>query len=192
MTLKVLRILDVALSIILLVLAAPILIITYVVIVVTMGSPAIFSHYRLGLGNDKFLLYKFRSMIDDPSLTDEERITRFGKFIRKTSIDELPQLINVIMGDMSLVGPRPLLPEYKDHFTLEQLRRHNVKPGITGWAQVNGRNSLSWEEKFILDLYYVDNYSVSLYIKILYRTFFVVLLSKGFSLSGEAKRFDER
>ncbi|SBS40440.1 putative sugar transferase EpsL [Marinomonas spartinae] len=192
MTNIIIRMLDIFLSITILLVSSPIILFSAVFIALSMGVPVIFTQKRLGLNNEVFLLYKFRSMINNPNLSDEERITSFGRFIRKTSIDELPQLLNVLIGNMSLVGPRPLLPEYKEHFTQEQLKRHDVKPGITGWAQVNGRNSLTWEEKFNLDLYFVSNYSVSLYLKVVYKTFFVVLLSKGFSLSGEAKRFDDK
>jgi sugar transferase EpsL len=188
----IIRLLDIVFSIVILVLASPIIIVTSMMAVFTMGTPVIFSQQRLGYKNVNFKFYKFRSMTSDPNLTDEQRITSFGKFIRKTSIDELPQIYNVLKGDMSLAGPRPLLPEYKDHYTSEQMRRHNVRPGITGWAQVKGRNTLSWEDKFELDLYYVDHCSVKLYLKILYKTIFIVLFSKGFSLSGEVKRFDEK
>jgi len=144
----VIRVLDVFLSCFILLVAFPLLIVTYLIIRFRMGSPVIFSQQRLGYENEDFLFYKFRSMINDSNLSDKERITPFGKLIRKTSIDELPQLFNVIKGDMSIVGPRPLLPEYKEHYTQEQLLRHSVKPGITGWAQVNGRNTLTWDEKF--------------------------------------------
>jgi lipopolysaccharide/colanic/teichoic acid biosynthesis glycosyltransferase len=188
----IIRLLDIIFSIVILTLALPLLVVTAIVIGVTMGTPVIFNQYRLGYQTKSFKFYKFRSMINDPNLTDEQRITPFGRFIRKTSIDELPQLYNVLNGDMSISGPRPLLPEYKEHFTQEQIARHNVRPGITGWAQVNGRNSLTWEEKFKLDLYYVNNYSVMLYLNVLYKSIFVVLFSKGFSLSGESKRFDEK
>jgi lipopolysaccharide/colanic/teichoic acid biosynthesis glycosyltransferase len=188
----IIRLLDILFSIVILVVASPIIIFASLMVAFTMGTPIIFNQQRLGYKNENFKFYKFRSMISDPNLTDEQRITSFGKFIRKASIDELPQIYNVLKGDMSLAGPRPLLPEYKDHFTTEQIRRHNVKPGITGWAQVKGRNTLSWEDKFKLDVYYVDNYSVKLYLNILYKTIFVVLFSKDFSLSGEAKRFDEK
>jgi lipopolysaccharide/colanic/teichoic acid biosynthesis glycosyltransferase len=188
----IIRFLDIIFSITILVLALPIMLITTIVIAFTMGTPVIFTQKRLGYRNENFQFYKFRSMKNDPELSDEERITPFGKFIRKTSIDELPQLYNVLKGDMSISGPRPLLPEYKEHFTEEQLKRHTVRPGITGWAQVNGRNNLSWDDKFKLDLYYVNNYSAMLYLKVIYKTVFVVLLSTGFSLSGEAKRFDDQ
>lgn len=188
----IIRLLDIVFSILILTLAAPIILVTCIVIAISMGTPVIFTQQRLGYKNKNFLFYKFRSMINDPNLSDKERITRFGKFIRKTSIDELPQLYNVLKGDMSISGPRPLLPEYKEHFTEEQLRRHTIRPGITGWAQVNGRNTLSWEDKFKLDLYYVNNYSVKLYLSVIFKTILVVLFSTGFSLSGEAKRFDEK
>jgi lipopolysaccharide/colanic/teichoic acid biosynthesis glycosyltransferase len=188
----IIRILDIVFSIVILVVASPIIIFASLMVAFTMGTPIIFNQQRLGYKNENFKFYKFRSMINDPNLTDEQRITSFGKFIRKASIDELPQIYNVLKGDMSLAGPRPLLPEYRDHYTSEQIRRHDVRPGITGWAQVKGRNTLSWEEKFKLDVYYVDNYSVKLYLKILYKTIFIIIFSKGFSLSGEVKRFDEK
>jgi len=187
----IIRVLDITISIIILILTSLVIIATYIVIACSIGTPVFFIQKRLGYKNKNFQCYKFRSMIDSPNLTDKERITLFGKFIRKTSIDELPQLYNVLKGDMSIVGPRPLLPEYMNYYTGEQLKRHSVKPGITGWAQVNGRNSLTWEDKFKLDLYYVNNYSVTLYLKVICKTFFSVLFSKDFSLSGESKRFDE-
>ena len=134
---------------------------------------------------------KFRTMTDarDESgtlLSDEKRLTKFGQFLRSTSLDELPELLNVLKGDMSLVGPRPLLMEYLDRYTPEQARRHEVRPGITGWAQVNGRNALSWEEKFKLDVWYVDNWSLWLDIKILWKTVFKTLRREGISAAGEA------
>ena len=187
----IIRVLDITISIIILILTSLVIIATYIVIACSIGTPVFFIQKRLGYKNKNFQCYKFRSMIDSPNLTDKERITLFGKFIRKTSIDELPQLYNVLKGDMSIVGPRPLLPEYMNYYTEEQLKRHSVRPGITGWAQVNGRNSLTWEDKFKLDLYYVNNYSVTLYLKVICKTFFSVLFSKDFSLSGESKRFDE-
>ena len=187
----IIRVLDITISIIIIILTSLVIIATYIVIACSIGTPVFFIQKRLGYKNKNFQCYKFRSMIDSPNLTDKERITLFGKFIRKTSIDELPQLYNVLKGDMSIVGPRPLLPEYMNYYTGEQLKRHSVKPGITGWAQVNGRNSLTWEDKFKLDLYYVNNYSVTLYLKVICKTFFSVLFSKDFSLSGESKRFDE-
>jgi lipopolysaccharide/colanic/teichoic acid biosynthesis glycosyltransferase len=156
-----------------------------------LGNPVFFTQVRPGLRGVPFTLIKFRTMLDaydgkgDP-LPDEKRLTKFGQFLRSTSLDELPELFNVLKGDMSLVGPRPLLMEYLDRYTPEQARRHEVRPGITGWAQVNGRNALSWEEKFKLDVWYVDNWSLWLDIKILWMTVFKTLRREGISAAGEA------
>ena len=138
-----------------------------VAIVVSMGFPVVLRQPRPGLRGRLFTLYKFRTMRDTRDaagnlLQDEDRLTPIGRFLRQTSLDELPELVNVLRGDMSLVGPRPLLPQYLDRYTPEQARRHDVLPGITGWAQVNGRNALTWEEKFELDVWYVDNWSLAL------------------------------
>jgi len=151
----------------------------------------LFRQTRIGLHGKPFTLYKFKTMRDprpgeDPLATDALRLTRFGRFLRATSLDELPTLWNVVKGDMSLVGPRPLLPEYLPLYTPEQMRRHEVKPGITGWAQVNGRNAISWEEKFRLDVWYVDNRSFWLDLKILWLTVWQVLSRKGVSADGHA------
>ena len=153
--------------------------------------PLFFCQTRIGLHGRPFTLYKFKTMRDpkpgeDPLATDAVRLTRPGKFLRDTSLDELPTLWNVIKGDMALVGPRPLLPEYLSLYTPEQMRRHEVKPGITGWAQVNGRNAISWEEKFRLDVWYVDNRSFWLDLKILWLTVWQVLSRKGISADGHA------
>jgi sugar transferase EpsL len=149
-----------------------------------LGSPVIFKQQRPGLYGKPFHLYKFRTMTDQKDslgnlLSDEVRLTAFGQFLRKYSLDELPQLWNVIKGDISLVGPRPLLMSYLDLYTENQKKRHNVKPGITGWAQVNGRNAISWEEKFNLDLWYVENHNFLLDLKILLKTFSKVIKSEG-------------
>lgn len=156
-----------------------------------LGSPVFFRQLRPGLHGKPFLLVKFRTMLDafDKSgnqLPDAQRITPFGRFLRSTSLDELPELWNVLRGDMSLVGPRPLLMEYLPLYTPEQARRHEVRPGITGWAQVNGRNTLSWEEKFRLDVWYVDNQSLWLDLKILCLTVKRVLCRDGINAAGEA------
>jgi lipopolysaccharide/colanic/teichoic acid biosynthesis glycosyltransferase len=156
-----------------------------------LGSPVFFTQIRPGLGGKLFKMIKFRTMTDacDASgglLPDEARLTPFGKWLRSTSLDELPELLNVLRGDMSLVGPRPLLVEYLPLYTAEQARRHEVRPGITGWAQVNGRNAISWEEKFKLDVWYVDNQSLWLDIKILWHTVKKVLVREGVSADGEA------
>ena len=136
-------------------------------------------------------MYKFRTMTDKRDdkgalLPDAERLTSFGKLLRRTSLDELPELFNILKGDMSFVGPRPLLVQYLDRYTPEQARRHEVKPGLTGWAQVNGRNAISWEEKFKLDVWYVDNWSLKLDLRILWMTFFKVFKREGISAEGEA------
>lgn len=156
-----------------------------------LGSPIIFKQQRPGLHGKPFYLYKFRSMTDERDsdgnvLPDYIRLTSFGKFLRKYSLDELPQLFNVIKGDLSLVGPRPLLVEYLELYTGEQAKRHDVRPGITGWAQVNGRNSISWDEKFKLDVWYVENQSFLLDSKILYLTFIKVLKSEGIQNGNHA------
>jgi lipopolysaccharide/colanic/teichoic acid biosynthesis glycosyltransferase len=156
-----------------------------------MGAPVWFRQTRPGLGGKPFELLKFRTMTDTRDaegrlLPDAERLTRFGRWLRATSLDELPELFNVLRGDMSLVGPRPLLMQYLDRYTPEQARRHEVRPGLTGWAQINGRNALSWEEKFRLDVWYVDHQSLWLDVKILWRTLWGVLKREGISASGAA------
>ncbi|RTH03477.1 UDP-galactose phosphate transferase [Thermus scotoductus] len=156
-----------------------------------MGSPVLFRQVRPGLHGKPFVMYKFRTMTDerdaeDRFLPDEKRLTPFGRFLREYSLDELPEFFNVLRGEMSLVGPRPLLIEYLDRYTPEQARRHEVKPGITGWAQVNGRNALTWEEKFRLDVWYVDNWNLLLDLKILFLTLVKVLRREGISAEGHA------
>ena len=156
-----------------------------------LGSPVFFRQTRPGLHGKPFKMVKFRTMTDargpdSKLLSDSERLTAFGRFLRATSLDELPELWNVLKGDMSLVGPRPLLMEYLPLYSLEQARRHEVCPGITGWAQVNGRNALGWEEKFKLDVWYVDHRSLWLDIKILWLTVRKVLVREGISAEGEA------
>lgn len=185
------RLLDLLLSCLaLLVLAFPLLMLTLAVRH-KLGSPVFFRQERPGLHGRHFRMVKFRSMTDkrgpDGSLLpDAQRLTPFGRFLRATSLDELPELWNVLRGDMSLVGPRPLLMEYLPLYSPEQARRHEVRPGITGWAQVNGRNALSWEEKFALDVWYVDNRTFWLDIKILWLTVKKVLVREGISAAGEA------
>ncbi len=169
----------------------PVVLITTLLVRLKIGSPVLFVQKRPGLGGTPFRIYKFRTMTDEKDqegnlLPDAERLVPFGRFLRSTSLDELPELINVLKGDMSLVGPRPLLMEYMDRYTPEQARRHEVRPGITGWAQVNGRNALSWEEKFKLDVWYVDNQSFWLDIKILLMTVGKVFHREGISADGEA------
>jgi len=174
-----------------LLLIAPILVAVAILVRRNLGSPIFFRQVRPGLHGKPFTMYKFRTMIDEldsdgAMLTDKLRLTSFGKFLRSTSLDELPELINILKGDMSLIGPRPLLMEYLDRYTPEQARRHEVRPGITGWAQVNGRNAISWEERFKLDVWYVDNQSLWLDIKILWMTFVKVFKREGISQEGEA------
>ena len=157
----------------------------------SIGSPVFFKQLRPGLHSQPFYIYKFRTMSDKKNsqgelLSDAERLTNFGSWLRSSSLDELPSLWNVLKGDLSLVGPRPLLMEYLELYTENQLRRHEVKPGITGWAQVNGRNAISWEEKFRLDVWYVDNQSLWLDIKIILLTLKKVFLRDGISAEGEA------
>ncbi len=156
-----------------------------------LGGPVIFRQKRPGLNGQVFEMIKFRTMTDERGadgelLPDAQRLTPFGRFLRSSSLDELPELWNVLKGDMSLVGPRPLLVEYLPLYTLDQARRHNVRPGVTGWAQVNGRNAISWEEKFKLDVWYVDNQSLRLDLRILWRTLKKVLVREGISANGEA------
>lgn len=151
----------------------------------------IFRQTRIGLHGQPFTLYKLKTMRDpgpgeDPLSSDAQRLTRWGRLLRSTSLDELPTLWNVVKGDMRLVGPRPLLPQYLPLYTREQMRRHDVKPGITGWAQVNGRNAISWEEKFRLDVWYVDNRSLWLDMRILFMTAWQVLSRRGVSADGHA------
>jgi sugar transferase EpsL len=148
-----------------------------------MGVPVLFTQQRPGLHGRPFMIFKFRTMADVPG-SDAQRLTPLGAFLRRTSLDELPELFNVLRGDMSLVGPRPLLMEYLDRYTPEQARRHEVRPGITGLAQVSGRNALSWEEKFRLDTWYVDNYSFMLDMKILARTVAKVIRGDGIAAEG--------
>ncbi|MFL1536040.1 sugar transferase [Paraclostridium bifermentans] len=170
-------------------LISPILIITAILIRIKLGSPIFFTQDRVGKDGKVFKIVKFRTMLEayDKSgepLSDKERVTSFGNFLRSTSLDELPELINVLKGDMSLVGPRPLLVEYIDLYSKEQFRRHEVRPGMTGWAQVNGRNNLNWDDKFKMDVEYIDNVNLLLDIKILFLTIFKVLKRDGISKDG--------
>ena len=167
------------------------IIVVWVMVRVKLGAPAIFVQTRPGHNGRPFRLYKFRTMTnktnsDGALLPDADRLTNFGKFLRASSLDELPELWNVIRGDMSLVGPRPLLMEYLPLYSLDQARRHAVRPGVTGWAQVRGRNSLSWQEKFALDVWYVENRTLLLDIKIIWLTVGKVLRRDGVSAAGEA------
>jgi sugar transferase EpsL len=158
---------------------------------INLGRPILFRQYRPGLKGKLFPLIKFRTMtcacaISGEPLSDAHRLTKFGQFLRSTSLDELPGLLNVIRGEMSLVGPRPLLTEYLELYTPEQKRRHEVKPGITGWAQINGRNALDWDQKFALDLWYVDNQTLGLDIDIILRTMWRVVKREGIARPGHA------
>ncbi len=182
-----------ALDLVLTLLAAPVLVplgaLVALLVRFTLGSPVIFRQQRPGLYGRPFTLYKFRTMTDQRDaqgnlLPDAQRLTRVGRFLRSTSLDELPEFWNVLKGDMSLVGPRPLLMEYLPYYTPEQFRRHEVKPGITGWAQVHGRNALTWEEKFALDVWYVDHVSFGLDVRILLRTLWAVLTRQGITHPG--------
>jgi lipopolysaccharide/colanic/teichoic acid biosynthesis glycosyltransferase len=173
------------------ILLTPIFILIGFFVRIRIGSPVLFKQIRPGLHGKPFTIYKFRTMTGERDgggnlLSDSERLTRLGQFLRMTSMDELPEFFNVIKGDMSIVGPRPLLMQYLDRYTPEQARRHEVKPGITGWAQVNGRNAISWEDKFKLDVWYVDNWSLWLDIKIILMTVVKVLRRDGISQKGEA------
>ncbi len=174
-----------------LLLISPIMLIVTILVRLKLGSPIIFSQERPGYQSKSFMMSKFRTMTDKRSengelLPDSDRLTPFGKFLRSTSLDELPGLFNVLKGEMSLVGPRPLLVSYLAKYTPEQARRHDVKPGITGWAQVNGRNAISWEEKFKLDVWYVENQSLRLDLKILLMTIKKVLVREGISQVNQA------
>lgn len=185
------RLFDLCTAIFLIVFLSPVMLITAFLIYLILGSPVIFRQQRPGLFGKSFYIYKFRTMMDEKDtkgelLPDAYRLKSFGKSLRKFSLDELPQLFNVLKGELSLVGPRPLLMEYLPLYTPEQNRRHDVKPGITGWAQVNGRNAISWEDKFALDVWYVDNQSFWLDLKILWLTLLKVVRSEGISKQGQA------
>ena len=185
------RIFDLVLTIPGFIVISPLLLVISLLILLIDGRPIFFVQDRPGLQGKLFKIYKFRTMtngLDDEGnlLPDSHRITRLGKFLRSTSLDELPELYNVLRGEMSLVGPRPLLPQYLDRYTPEQARRHEILPGIAGWAQVNGRNALSWEDKFRLDVWYVDHWSLWLDIKILFKTFYQILKREGISQPGHA------
>jgi len=193
------RVFDVVVSATALVVLAPVMGLIALAVWRTMGRPVLFRQARPGLHGKPFVMYKFRTMRDlrdaeGNLLPDEARLTPFGRWLRATSLDELPELVNVLRGEMSLVGPRPLLMEYLERYTPEQARRHEVKPGITGWAQIHGRNNLSWDERFKLDVWYVDNWSLWLDVKILWRTLWMVLRREGISAQGHATmpRFGER
>jgi len=183
------RLFDIVASVLFLLITWPVILFIAVLVKFNLGSPVVFSQLRPGLNCKPFLMFKFRSMTCDKNisgdlLSDNERLTPFGQFLRKSSLDELPEFINVIKGDMSLVGPRPLLMDYLVLYSPTQIRRHEVRPGITGWAQINGRNAISWEEKFELDVWYVDNKNFWLDLKILWLTLGKVFMRQNINQEG--------
>jgi len=185
------RLFDFTVALVCLLILWPLIVTTYVLVLIRMGRPVLFVQQRPGLNSKPFYIYKFRTMLstrdeNNQLLADVHRMTSLGNFLRKYSLDELPQLFNVLKGDLSLVGPRPLLMEYLPLYSVEQARRHLVRPGVTGLAQVSGRNAISWEDKFKLDVWYVDHQSFWLDVKILLLTVKKVLLSEGVSAEGEA------
>lgn len=189
------RTLDLIIALVVLIIFSPLLMMILIVSYIKLGSPVIFIQDRVGLHGRIFKIYKFRTMSglrdeEGTLLPDEERISLYGKILRATSLDELPELINVIKGDMSLVGPRPLLVEYLPLYSDYQLRRHEIRPGITGWAQINGRNSLQWSERFEYDVWYVDNWSLMLDIKIILLTILKVIMREGVSQEGHVSSED--
>lgn len=184
------RILDIISSLLAIIILSPFLVVTAVLVKTKLGSPVLFKQERPGKDEKIFTLMKFRTMTDERDengelLPDEVRLTKFGKFLRSTSIDELPELFNILKGDMSVIGPRPLLVKYLPRYNEHQHRRHEVRPGLSGWAQVNGRNSISWEEKFDLDVEYVDNYSLSKDINILFMTVMSVIKRDGINSDND-------
>ena len=179
------RLIDVVVSTASLLLAGPILVVVGGIVRLRMGSPVLFGQTRPGLHGRPFTLYKFRTMGEGDG-DDTDRLTSVGRFLRASSVDELPELINVLKGDMSLVGPRPLLMRYLDRYSADQARRHEMRPGLTGWAQVNGRNAITWEQKFDYDVWYVDHWSIALDIKIMWMTMKQVLLGTGVAAPGHA------
>src|SRR5690554_3176825 len=183
------RLLDIILSLVVIIVLSPVFLIVALLVKVNLGSPVIFKQKRPGLNEKIFIMYKFRTMTDERDengelLPDSDRLTKFGKFLRATSLDELPELFNILKGDMSIVGPRPQLIKDMVFMTDEQRRRHTVLPGLTGWAQINGRNDITWEEKFELDLEYVDNISFSKDCKIIFKTVIKVFKREGISAKG--------
>lgn len=182
------RLLDITISLIALIFLLPLMSLIYLLVIINLGSPAFFFQERVGKDNKIFKMIKFRTMKNSTDkngnlLSDNERVTKFGSFLRSFSLDELPELINILKGDMSLVGPRALLVQYLGLYNDEQIRRHEVLPGLTGWAQINGRNSITWSEKFKFDVWYVDNWSLWLDIKIFFLTFWKVLKREGINQS---------
>ncbi|MGD1041778.1 MAG: sugar transferase [Sedimentisphaerales bacterium] len=185
------RLFDIITSAAGLIVISPLLVVLAVLVRLKLGYPILFCQQRPGLGGKTFVIYKFRTMTDqcDASgnlLPDSQRLPAFGRFLRSTSFDELPELLNVLKGDMSIVGPRPLMMRYLSRYTTEQARRHEVKPGITGWAQINGRNAISWEDKFKLDVWYVDNWTLWLDMKIILKSVWMVITREGITQQGRA------
>jgi lipopolysaccharide/colanic/teichoic acid biosynthesis glycosyltransferase len=185
------RLFDIAAALGLLVVLSPVLLVLYLLVRAKLGAPALFRQQRPGRGGRVFTLVKFRSMLPDTAadgrrLSDAERLTQFGRLLRASSLDELPELWNVLVGDMSLVGPRPLLVEYLGYYTPEEARRHQVRPGLTGWAQIHGRNATTWDERLRLDAWYAQNRTFILDIRILWRTIALVFSRDGISAPGEA------
>jgi len=185
------RLFDLWVASALIIILSPILVLIGFMVRVVNGSPVLFHQVRPGIGGKPFTIFKFRTMTNEydkkgNKLPDADRLTALGRVLRNTSLDELPELLNVIIGDMSLVGPRPLLMQYLERYTAEQARRHEVKPGITGWAQINGRNSLTWPEKFDLDIWYVDNQSLWLDFKIIAQTILKIIKREGINQPGQA------
>ena len=184
------RIFDIAIAFVGIIVLSPMILIVAILIRVNLGSPILFRQKRIGKANKEFEMMKFRTMkntVDKNGklLSDKERLTKFGKVIRSTSIDELPELINVLKGNMSLIGPRPLLVQYLPLYSKEQIKRHDVLPGLTGWAQINGRNAISWKEKFKFDVYYVENWSLYFDMKIFFITFKKLFRRTGITKEGE-------
>jgi sugar transferase EpsL len=189
------RLFDLALTILALILLSPLMAFVALLVRIKLGSPILFRQQRPGLHGRPFIIYKFRTMTDERDdqgnlLPDEVRLTPFGQFLRSASLDELPALFNVLKGEMSLVGPRPLLMHYLGRYTPEQMRRHDVRPGITGWAQVNGRNALVWERKFELDVWYVDHLSLWLDLKIIALTGRKTIIREGITFEGYATAYE--
>lgn len=190
------RAIDLVVSLMAIILLSPILLLVAFLVKTKLGSPILFKQERPGLNEKKFTMYKFRTMTNEKDkngvlLSNEDRLTGFGRFLRSTSLDELPELINVIKGEMSLVGPNRYFVEYLSLYNKEQARRHNVKPGITGWAQINGRNAVSWNEKFDYDNWYVDNYNLFIDIKIIIVTLKKVFVREGiqYNSNGDTNKF---
>jgi sugar transferase EpsL len=182
------RALDIGLSLIGIVVLAPVMLLAAVVVLADLGRPVLFRQSRPGKDGRPFRIFKFRTMRRERNAmeSDEARLTAVGRLLREFSIDELPELFNVLKGDMSLVGPRPLLTRYLDRYTAEQARRHEVRPGVTGWAQIHGRNALGWDERFRLDVWYVDNHSLAVDCQILLRTVWTLFTRRGITQPGHA------